>query len=73
MWYLICSYVYNCDCRCGILYVPMYITVIAGVISYMFLCVGGAGFAGLVSLTSSFCPSPYSSEVFVLGGTLVKT
>jgi hypothetical protein len=24
-------------CRCDILYVPMYITVIAGVVSYMFL------------------------------------
>ena len=46
--------------------------MIAGVVSYMLLCwgVGGGGFAGLVSLTSSY-PSPYSSyssELFVLGG-----
>jgi len=44
----------NCDCRCGILYAPML----------------GGGFAGLVSLTSSPCPSPYapySLELFVLG------
>ena len=34
----------------------------AGVLSYMLLCRGG--FVGLVSLTSS----PYSSELFVLGG-----
>jgi len=27
----------NCDCRCGILYAPIYITVIAGVVSYMLL------------------------------------
>ena len=39
----------------------------AGVVSYMLLCCGG-GFAGLVSLTSSSYPSPYSlysSELFV--------
>ena len=43
--------------------------MIAGVVSYMLLCWGGGGvvFAGLVSLTSS----PYSSEIFVLGGGLV--
>jgi len=37
--------------------------VIAGVVSYMFLCWwrGRGGFAGLVSLASS----PYSSERFV--------
>ena len=29
---------------------------------------GGGGYAGLVSLTSSSYPSPYSSELFVLGG-----
>ena len=29
----------NCDCTCGILHVPMYITVIAGVVFYMFLCI----------------------------------
>jgi len=39
--------------------------VIAGVVSYMLLC-WGVVFAGLVSLTS-----PYSSELFVLGGVLV--
>ena len=45
--------------------------MIAGVLSYMPLCWGGAGggvvYTGLVSLTSS----PYSSELFVLGGVLV--
>ena len=40
--------------------------MIAGVVSYMLLC-WGVVFAGLVSLTSS----PYSSELFVLGGVLV--
>jgi len=48
----------NCDCRCGILYDP-----VLGVVFY----------SGLVSLTSS-CPSPYSPyspELFVLGGGLV--
>ena len=40
-------------CRCGILYAPM-----LGVVFY----------AGLVSLTSSSYPSPYSSELIVLGG-----
>jgi len=46
--------------------------VIAGEVSYMLLC--GGGFAGLVSLTSSPCPapySPYSLELFVLGRGLV--
>ena len=46
--------------------------MIAGVVSYMLLCLGvGEGgrvvFAGLFSLTSS----PYSSELLVLGGGLV--
>ena len=36
--------------------------MIAGVVSYMLLC-WGVVFAGLFSLTS-----PYSSEIFVLGG-----
>jgi len=40
----------DCDCGCGILYFPM-----GG---------GGAGFAGLVRLTSS----PYSSELFFSAG-----
>ena len=46
------------DCRCGILYAPMF--------------GGGRGlvFAGLFSLTSSPCPSPYSLERFVLRGVL---
>ena len=39
--------------------------MIAGVVFYMLLC-WGKGVAGLVSLTS-----PYSSEIFVLGGGLV--
>jgi len=42
--------------------------VIAGVVSYMFLC-WGVVFVGLVSLTSSLYPShysPYSSELFPL-------
>ena len=39
----------NCECRCGILYAPMWRV--------------GVVYAGLVSLTS-----PYSSELFVLGG-----
>ena len=46
--------------------------MIAGVASYMLLC--REVVAGLVSLTSSSYPSfysPYSSEVFVLGGGLV--
>ena len=43
----------NCDCRCGILYAP--------------LLGGGGGYAGLYSLTS-FPYSPYSSDLFVLGG-----
>jgi len=46
----------NCDCS---------------VVSYMLLCWGEGGFAGLVSLTSSPYPSPYSSELYVLGGGLV--
>jgi len=44
----------NCDCRCGILYAPMLV---------------GGGFAGLVSLTSSPYPSPYSPyspELFIV-------
>jgi len=36
----------NCDCRCGILYARMYITVIAGVVSYMLLSWEGGGFRG---------------------------
>jgi len=47
--------------------------VTAGVVSYMLLCCGG-GFAGLVSLTSSSYPSPYSPyslELFVLSRELV--
>ena len=51
----------NCDCRCGILYA----SILRGG--------GGVFFAGLVSLTSSYSSlySPYSSELFVLGGELV--
>ena len=49
--------------------------MIAGAVSYMLLCLGvGGGYVGLVSLTYSSYPSPYSlysSELFVLGGGLV--
>ena len=48
-------------CRCGILYAPM-----LGVVFYV----------GLVSLTYSSYPSacsPYSSELIVIGGGVVKT
>ena len=45
--------------------------MIAGVVSYMLLCwEGGVIFEGLVSLTSSPYPSPYSPKLFVLGGGL---
>jgi len=40
------------DCRCDILYAP----ILEG------------GFASMFSLTSSPCPSTYSSELFVLSG-----
>jgi len=51
----------NCDCRCGVSYAPM-----LGVVFYV----------GLVSLTSSYYPSPcspYSLELFGDLGILYKT
>jgi len=40
--------------------------VIAGVVSYLLLCLGGGVvYFGLVSLTSSSYPSPYSTYKFI--------